>query len=700
MKKEERTRLFEELERLRNEVVYHRYLYDAKNKPEITDAEYDELKRRVDELENALGAEAELFNVSNLVGAAPSGAFRKVPHRVRMLSLDNVFLDHEVVRFYDRVREYLNIDGDIDLAAEPKIDGLSLSLTYQYGELAEAVTRGDGRVGEDVTRNVAYVHGVPRRLHANRPPEVFEVRGEVYLSKNDFLRLNERMVRQKKKPFANPRNAASGSLRQKDPSITRDRNLHFFAYGVGFVSDRLTHRHCENLQLIEAWGVRTNPAVRLCQNVHEALAAYHEMEAIRSTLPYDIDGVVYKIDRLDLQERLGQIARAPRWAIAHKFPAERAKTTLLAIDIQVGRTGKLTPVARLQPVNVGGVTVTNATLHNRDEIERLGLRLGDAVTIQRAGDVIPQVIDNLTIDEPRPPYVFPDHCPECGSEAVSEEGEVDVRCTGGLICPAQRVQRLRHFVSRHALDIEGLGTKQIQEFFEDGLIQSPADIFKLTDDQLRARKKKGDVWARNLVTSIDARRRPPLDRFIFALGIRHVGEVVARRVAQRYRSWSQFERLLESLVAQREALTRINASDTKARAQLAKELASTIDTPGVGPEIALAMADFFAEPKNRRVIYELLNQVIPADVERETVESEITGKVIVFTGHLEVMSRDEAKSLAERLGARATSSVTSKTDVVVAGPGAGSNLKKAQELGIRVIDEAEWQRLAGAVYER
>ncbi len=694
MRKAERTKLFEELERLRNAVVHHRYLYDAKSKPEITDAEYDDLKRRVDDLERLLDADNELFNVSNLVGASPGRTFKRVPHRVPMLSLDNAFSDTEVTNFYERVRGFLKTHEDVDLAVEAKIDGLSLGVTYKDGELVQAVTRGDGRVGEDVTRNVAYVHGIPIRLRANKPPELFEVRGEVFLGKADFLNLNEAMVRQKKKPFANPRNAASGSLRQKDASVTSGRNLRFFAYGVGFISEALTNRHSEHLELMKEWGVSTNPEFQLCKNIIEAIAAYHEIEARRPTLDYDIDGVVYKVDRLDFQSRLGEIARSPRWAIAHKFSPERAQTKLLAIDIQVGRTGKLTPVGRLAPISVGGVTVANVTLHNRNEIERLGLRVGDTVVIQRAGDVIPQVVENLTPDETRKPFKFPSRCPECKSEAVSEEGEVDVRCTGGLVCPAQRVERLVHFASRHALDIEGLGSKQIEDFFRDGLLRGPADIFKLTEEKLRARKKKGDVWARNLISNINARRSPPLDRFIFALGIPHVGEVIARRLALRFQSWWQFRAVVRSLLERPHRPTAGTTEESaKARMALAKELARILDTSGVGPEIALAIVEFFAEPNNDRAVRDLLQEVTPTDVEQEVVASEIAGKSLVFTGNLTSMSRDEAKALAERLGARAASSISPKTDLVVAGPGAGSKLKKAEELGIRVIGEEEWAKI-------
>ncbi|MDQ3140091.1 MAG: NAD-dependent DNA ligase LigA, partial [Pseudomonadota bacterium] len=445
---------------------------------------------------------------------------------------------------------------------------------------------------------------------------------------------------------------------------------------------------------IAGWGLPVSPDLKRFAALEPLLAHYQAIETKRAALPFDIDGVVYKVDRLDWQARLGQVARAPRWAVAHKFPAEKAQTTLTAIDIQVGRTGKLTPVARLEPVNVGGITVVNATLHNADEIERLGVRVGDRVLIQRAGDVIPQVLQNLTPDEKRAAYVFPRLCPECQSDAVREEGEVDYRCTGGLICPAQRVERLRHFVSRHALDIEGLGLTQIEDFFHDGLIQSPADIFRLTEAQLTARKKKGEVWARNLLAGIDARRKPPLDRFLFALGIRHVGAVTARDLARRYRSWQAFRALIDGALAVRGELTpAIGESDDKYRAREAKALAAVIETAGVGPEVALALVDFFAEPHNADAVTDLLGQLDPADVVHETRDSPVTGKTVVFTGSLETLSRDEAKAQAEALGAKVAGSVSAKTDLVVAGPGAGSKLKKAAELGVEVIDEAAWNAI-------
>ncbi|HEY5723718.1 MAG TPA: NAD-dependent DNA ligase LigA [Allosphingosinicella sp.] len=707
MKKAEKKSLFSELERLRLEVLRHRDLYDLKSKPEITDAEYDALKARVDDLERLLGVDEELFNVSHLVGAKPSKAFKKIMHRVPMLSLDNAFKDEDVIKFYDRVKRSLGVDQEVELAVEPKIDGLSLAVIYKNGELDYAVTRGDGRTGEDVTRNVAYVHGVPRFLEGENIPEVFEVRGEVFLTKEDFLRLNKNMIKRKKKPFANPRNAASGSLRQKDASVTRDRNLRFFAYNVGYASAAVATRHSETVALMRSWGVATAPEFCLCKDIYAALDVYHHIETIRSDLSFDIDGVVYKVDRVDWQQQLGQVARSPRWALAHKFPAEKAQTTLVEIDIQVGRTGKLTPVARLEPVSVGGVTVTNATLHNADEIARLGVRPGDRVLIQRAGDVIPQILKNLTPEVVRLPYRFPTHCPKCKSEAVREEGEVDIRCTGGLICPAQRVERLRHFVSRGAMDIEGLGLRQIDEFFRDELIHGPADIYRLTDKQLRARKKKGEVWAANLVGAISASKNRPLDRFLYALGIRHIGEVTARDLARRYSSWANFDSKVVELVERRSLVemelesylleNRFEEHDQLKR-RLGKELAEIIDTTGVGPEVATAIADFFREPHNRKVVDDLFAVgVRPADVVWEVKESSVTGMTIVFTGSLELGSREQAKAQAEALGAKAAGSVSKKTDIVVAGPGAGSNLTKAIELGIRVMNETEWQSIvAGA----
>jgi DNA ligase (NAD+) len=635
---------------------------------------------------------------SRQVGAAPAGHLAKVRHAAPMLSLDNAFADEEVVEFIGRVRRYLKLgDGEpVALTAEPKIDGLSCSLRYEKGMLVLAATRGDGTTGEDVTANVRTIADIPERLHGEAP-DVFEVRGEVYMAKADFASLNARQEAEGGKIFANPRNAAAGSLRQKDAAVTAARPLRFLAHGWGEVSALPADTQMGVMQAIAAWGIPVSEELQRFETEEALLAHYRAIEAKRADMPFDIDGVVYKVDRLDWQRRLGQVARAPRWAIAHKFPAEKAQTVLRAIDIQVGRTGKLTPVARLEPVNVGGVTVTNATLHNADEIARLGVRVGDRVVIQRAGDVIPQVLENLTAGQPRPAYVFPDHCPECGSEAVREEGEVDIRCTGGLICPAQRVERLRHFVSRHALDIEGLGLVHIESFFSDGIIQSPADIFRLAEkrDLLLGRERWAETSVDNLLAAIDARRAPPLDRFLFALGIRHIGEVTARDLARRYTSWANFRSVVEQAVAARAAIQPTLAEpERKFALRRNKAVVAAIDTAGVGPEVANALLDFFEEPHNQEVVDAILAAgVSPADVIHETRASSVTGKTLVFTGSLETLSRDEAKAQAESLGAKVAGSVSAKTDLVVAGPGAGSKLKKAGELGIPVIDEAEWAKI-------
>jgi DNA ligase (NAD+) len=621
-----------------------------------------------------------------------------------MLSLDNAFAEEEVADFLGRVRRYLNLpEGtELKLTAEPKIDGLSCSLRYEQGALALAATRGDGTTGEVVTDNVRTIADIPERL-AGTVPDVFEIRGEVYMAKADFAALNARLLAEaddpdKARQFANPRNAAAGSLRQKDAAVTASRPLRFYAHGWGEVSALPADTQYGVMKAIKSWGVPISDDLERAADLAGLIAFYRGIERKRADLPFDIDGVVYKVDRLDWQERLGFVSKAPRWAIAHKFPAEKAETLLEAIDIQVGRTGKLTPVARLKPVSVGGVTVTNATLHNKDEIERLGVRVGDRVRIQRAGDVIPQVLENLTSDEDRPAYVFPDHCPECGSEAVREEGEVDVRCTGGLICPAQRVERLRHFVSRHALDIEGLGITSIESFFKDGLLESPADIFLLSKDKLLARERWAEISAQNLIDAIDARRKPPLDRFLFALGIRHVGEVTARDLARRYRSWAAFQAMVDEALAMRQQMQPvIGEEERKFLQRRSKAVVEAVGTPNIGPEVANALLDFFEEPHNRAVVEAIFAAgVAPADVVHETRESPVTGKTIVFTGSLESLSRDEAKAQAETLGAKTAGSVSAKTDLVVAGPGAGSKLKKAADLGIEVIDEAAWLEIVAA----
>ncbi|HEX8585578.1 MAG TPA: NAD-dependent DNA ligase LigA [Allosphingosinicella sp.] len=713
-----------ELEALAKQIARHNRLYHSEDQPEISDADYDALVRRNAELEQRFPHLVRDDSTSRIVGAAPAAHLAKVRHRQPMLSLENAFSDDEVAEFLARIRRFLSLpaEAEVALTAEPKIDGLSCSLRYEKGALVLAATRGDGATGEDVTLNVRTIRDIPKTLcsgegrsvagkqPALRPspehviPDVFEVRGEVYMSKADFAALNHRLLAeaddpQKARQFANPRNAAAGSLRQKDPAITASRPLRFYAHGWGEASDLPGETQFDVMQAIAAWGIPIAHDLVRSADLAEILAHYRGIEARRADLAFDIDGVVYKVDRLDLQGRLGFVSRAPRWALAHKFPAEKAETLLEAIDIQVGRTGKLTPVARLKPVSVGGVTVTNATLHNADEIARLGVRPGDRVRIQRAGDVIPQVLENLTPGADLSPYEFPTRCPECDSEAVREEGEVDVRCTGGLICPAQRVERLRHFVSRHALDIEGLGITNIESFFRDGLVQSPADIFTLTKDALLTRERWAEISAQNLIDAIDAKRRPPLDRFLFALGIRHVGEVTARDLARRYRSWAELRAMIETALKTRRGVTpALGEEDRKYLGRRDKAVVAAIETPGIGPEVANALLDFFEEPHNQAVLDDLRSAGLePADLIWETKQSPVTGKTLVFTGSLETLSRDEAKAQAEKLGAKVAGSVSAKTDMVIAGPGAGSKLKKAQDLGVEVITEGEWNALvAGA----
>jgi DNA ligase (NAD+) len=690
-----------ELERLATQIARHNRLYHSDDAPEISDAEYDALMRRNSELERQFPRLVREDSPSRQVGAAPAAHLSKVRHAVPMLSLDNAFSDDEVADFMARVRRFLSLspDEEVALTAEPKIDGLSCSLRYEKGELVLAATRGDGATGEVVTENVRTIADIPQRLKGEAP-DVFEIRGEVYMSKADFAALNARLLAEAEDPakarqFANPRNAAAGSLRQKEAAVTASRPLRFYAHGWGEVSELPAETQLGVMRAIEGWGLPIADHLERCTDLDALLAHYRTIEARRADLGFDIDGVVYKVDRLDWQRRLGQVARAPRWALAHKFAAEKAETLLEAIDIQVGRTGKLTPVARLRPVSVGGVTVTNATLHNKDEIERLGVRVGDRVRIQRAGDVIPQVLENLTPDEKRPAYVFPTACPECGSDAVREEGEVDVRCTGGLVCPVQRVERLRHFVSRHALDIEGLGITHIENFFRDGLLGSPADIFRLTKETLLSRERWAEISAANLIAAIDSKREPPLDRFLYGLGIRHVGEVTARDLARRYRSWDNLRSMIEGALEVRSGTARIEGEEERKFVQRRdKAVVEAVETPNIGPEVANALLDFFEEAHNREVLDDLRAAgVRPADVIWETKASPVSGKTLVFTGSLETLSRDEAKAQAEKLGAKVAGSVSAKTDLVVYGPGAGSKLKKAAELGVETIDEAGWNAL-------
>lgn len=686
----------DELERLSAEIARHDAAYYREDEPEISDADYDALRRRNDEIEAAFPDLVVADSPSRRVGAAPSEKFGKVRHAVSMLSLGNAFADEDVHEFVARIRRFLKLADDevVEITAEPKIDGLSISLCYEAGKLVQAATRGDGQEGENVTRNVETIADIPGKVRAEDFPDVFEVRGEIYMSHKDFAQLNEMQLAAGAKVFANPRNAAAGSLRQLDPAITASRPLRFFAYAWGQVDQLPADTQRGVLDAFDRWGFPVNPLTRLCTSVDELLAHYRSIEEQRASLGYDIDGVVYKVNRLDWQERLGFVSRSPRWAVAHKFAAEQATTVLEGIDIQVGRTGALTPVARLTPVTVGGVVVSNATLHNEDEIIRKDIRIGDTVTIQRAGDVIPQVLGHLPDKRPvdAVEYVFPTTCPACGSHAVREinekTGKMDVvrRCTGGLICPAQRVERLKHFVSRNAFDIEGMGDKVIQEFYDDGLIQSPQDIFSLQSRDERSLKKLkdregwGGTSASNLFAAIDERRSIGLDRFIFSLGIRHVGETTGRTLARSYGSAEQF---LDAMTA--------------AQDHASEAYADLVNIDGIGDVVARAVAEFFAEPHNLSVVQELVDDHLDIQpLELVDTGSPVSGMTVVFTGALERMTRDEAKAMAERLGAKVAGSVSKKTSLVVAGPGAGSKLKKATELGVEVISEDDWFVRVGA----
>ena len=682
-----------EHERLQAEIARHDERYYREDAPTISDAEYDALRRRYEALEKAFPQLVTKASLSKRVGAAPAEKFAKVRHKVPVLSLGNVFTDAEVEDFVARIRRFLGLAADVPLAmtAEPKIDGLSCSLRYESGKLVQAATRGDGYEGEDVTANVKTIAEIPHVLKG-AAPDVLEVRGEVYMTRADFAALNARQAEAGKPLFANPRNSAAGSLRQLDPTITAGRPLHFFAYAWGEVSKMPAATQMGMVHAFKAYGLPVNPLTVLCHSAEELLRHYHDIESRRASLPYDIDGVVYKVDSLALQERLGFVSRAPRWAAAHKFPAEQATTILRDIEIQVGRTGALTPVARLDPVTVGGVVVANATLHNEDEIARRDIRIGDTVRIQRAGDVIPQVLGPVLEKRPKgaKPYRFPTICPVCGSAAIREidpkTGTADVvrRCTGGLICPAQVKERLKHFVSRHAFDIEGLGEKQIEQFYAEGLIVKPADIFTLaardakSATKLKDREGYGETSVRNLFAAIEARQQIPLNRFIYALGIRHVGETNARRLA---RHFGTFEALRATARAAKEG--------SEARAEID-------NIEGLGEVVAEAVADFFGEKHNEDELDALLEHVRPLPMEEVASTSPVAGKTIVFTGSLEHMTRDEAKAQAERLGAKVAASVSKNTDLVVAGPGAGSKLAKAAELGIETIDEDEWLKLAAA----
>ncbi len=676
---------------LRAQIAQHDHLYYELDRPSISDAEYDALMGELRELERAHPQLVTPDSPTQRVAGAPSGKFPKVRHSVPMLSLANALTREEVVAFIDRLRRFLKLAGTepIDFTAEPKIDGLSLSLRYEHGALMRAATRGDGTEGEDVTPNVRRVRDVPERMAGRGAPAVCEIRGEVYMTRADFLKLNERQSEAGLPVFANPRNSAAGSLRQLDPAVTATRPLRFFAYAWGEMSAMPASTQWGMLEWLNARGFRTNPLARLCHGLEELIAFHRQMELERARLDYDIDGVVYKVDRLDWQERLGFAGRDPRWAVAHKFPAQKAMTVVLAIEVQVGRTGALTPVAKLAPVNVGGVVVSNATLHNEDYIRELDLHIGDTVTVQRAGDVIPQVL--AVVRERRPAharaYHFPRTCP-CPlatpvvreHTAAGKEGAV-ARCSGELACPHQRIEHLRHFVSRRAFDIEGLGEKQIALFFERGWIGEPADLFTLGERNaslhLEEEEGFGTVSVRKLFEAIEARRSIALERFLYALGIRHVGQSTARALARGYGSFGAF----------REACRRLAAGHCETRQEL-----DAMDQ--IGDAVIEALTDYFAEPHNAGMVDRLARQVRILDAERPAAQSPLAGKTVVFTGRLEQMTREEAKSLAERLGASVSGSVSRRTDLVVAGAEAGSKLAKARELGVSVIDETEFRRLA------
>jgi DNA ligase (NAD+) len=681
-----------ELKRLAAEIAAHDKRYYQDDAPTVSDAEYDALRQRNTAIEARYPDLVRKDSPGRRVGAAPGVKFAKVRHAVPMLSLDNAFSEQDVVDFVARIRRFLRLGEDDEIAfnAEPKIDGLSMSLRYEDGNLVNGATRGDGSVGEDVTANVKTLEDIPQRLKGRHVPRVCEVRGEIYMTKRAFLALNKRQAEGGGQVFANPRNSAAGSLRQKDPAVTASRPLGFFAYAWGEMSEMPAGTQSGMIKWFESCGFRTNPLTRMCRSVEALLAFHREIEAQRGTLDYDIDGVVYKIDRLDWQERLGFVSRTPRWATAHKFPAEKATTVVRDIEIQVGRTGALTPVAKLEPVTVGGVVVQNATLHNADVIERLGVRIGDTVRIQRAGDVIPQVLE-VVEGAPRGPhpYHFPTRCPcylhtEVVREktASGEEGAV-ARCSGEFACPFQAVEHLKHFVSRRAFDIEGLGEKQIELFYQREWVREPADIFTLEarngDIRLQEVEGFGETSVRNLFGAIAARRDIPLERFIYALGVRHVGETTATALARGYGTWDAFH----------DACVRLADGDEETRQEM-----DALDQ--IGDTVIESLRAYFAEAHNRARIERLakhMTTIHPAEKPRR--DSAVAGKTVVFTGSLEKMTRDEAKAMAERLGAKVASSVSKKTDYVVAGPGAGSKLDKAREAGANVLTEDEWFTLVG-----
>lgn len=675
-----------EIETLTAKIKAHDDAYYQNDAPTISDGDYDGLRHRLLALEAAFPDLVRDDSPSRRVGAAPQSGFGKVIHAIPMLSLGNAFGEDDFREFVDGVRRFLKELADdptipLEMVAEPKIDGLSISLRYEKGVFVQGATRGDGATGEDVTANIRSLKELPQKLAAG-VPDVLEVRGEVYMAKHDFMALNQRQEKDGKKPFANPRNAAAGSLRQLDTAVTAARPLSFFIYALGEVSDAIADTHWGVIEKLKGWGFPVNPLAELCADTQSALAFYERLNETRAGLAYDIDGIVYKVNRSDWQARLGFVSRAPRWAIARKFPAEKAMTVVNDIIIQVGRTGTLTPVARLEPVTVGGVVVSNATLHNEDEIARKDVRVGDWVIVQRAGDVIPQVLEVQLGKRPKnsKPYKFPDTCPDCGSHAVREEGEVAKRCTGGLVCPAQALERMKHFVSRETFDIEGLGGKHIEAFMADGLIKTPADIFRLSEHEtaIAGHDGWGDKSARNLIESINERRTISLDRFIFSLGIRQVGQATAKLLARQY----------GSLRAWRDAMIAAKIHGSEAFADL-----TNID--GIGPSMAKDLIAFFDESHNLEALEDLQSQLDIHDfIAPDVGASPVAGKTVVFTGSLETMSRGEAKVRAEAMGAKVAGSVSKKTDYVVVGSDAGSKARRAAELGVTVLTEQQWLEIA------
>lgn len=675
-------------QKLSNSIEEHDQHYYQKDAPVISDSEYDDLRKELIELESKFPKLITKDSPTQKIGSAPTKGFKKIKHSVPMLSLGNVFTEEELDDFLERVRKFLglNFDEVVEIVAEPKIDGLSCSLRYEKGVLVHAATRGDGFEGEDITANVQTIDDIPKHIDGD-VPDVLEVRGEVYMRRDDFISLNKKQEQDEKQVFANPRNAAAGSLRQLDSSITASRSLHFFGYALGEVNGALSDTQWGIRERLSEFGFKESDPASLCKNAKEIVSYYKDIEKQRPDLNYEIDGVVYKVNRIDWQERLGFVSRAPRWATAHKFPAEQAVTIINDIDIQVGRTGVLTPVARLEPITVGGVVVSNATLHNEDEILRKDARIGDHVTIQRAGDVIPQVV-NVLMDKRQKnskPFKFPHKCPVCDSHAIREEGEVAWRCTGGLICDAQAIERLKHFVSRLAFDIDGLGAKIIEQFWSEGLIKTPADIFKLEKNDkgsltpIRAKEGWGELSAKNLFQSIEERRTIAFNRFIYALGIRQVGEATAKRLAAAYVD-------LNSLIA---AMQKAENRENEAYEDL-------INIEDIGPAVADDLIGFFNEVHNVKILNDLAAELTIESYDApNNSDSAVSGKTVVFTGTLEKITRAEAKAKAESLGAKVSGSVSKKTDYVIAGEDAGSKLKKAKELGVNILSEDEWLKLIG-----